>query len=56
MTNTLGIPLYNLKMLSEIMYKCMTLEASEGNMIGEGNMDTNKCKCAGGYAFSMEAT
>lgn len=27
-----------------------------GNMAGKGNMDTNKCKCAGNYARRTEAT
>lgn len=36
MTNTLGIPLYNLKMLSEKMYKCMTVEASTVTWLARG--------------------
>lgn len=36
MTNTLGIPLYNLKMLSEKMYKCMTVEASRVTWLARG--------------------
>lgn len=55
MTNTLGIPLYHLKMLSEKMYKCMAAEAPNDNMTSKENIHTN-ANVPGGYACRMEAT